>query len=657
MPLALIVGLVGAAWSSETLPEEDMLFFDIPVVVGASKHEQRVSDAPASVTIVTTEQIRRFGWRTLGEILEGVRGMHVTRDRNYAFAGMRGFSPPGAYGERTLILLDGLRFNNVLYDGGNVDRNLPIDVADIDRIEIIRGPGSALYGTNALLGVVNIITRRGRDLNGGEAALVGGSYNTLGGHTTWGGRFDNDVEVLVAVGGRWSEGQEHYYASFDRPLRNDGVVEDLDAEWDYDSLAKFGFRDLQFEAYWGTREKEIPTASYGTYFNGQRSFTNETNAGISATLDHQTPTNTDLHASLQLQYYDYFGDYMYNWGSPEDVRLVPSNDQSHSLGWVAEAQVTETLFQGNDLTSGFEFRHTFQMHQKYEDRLPNQTFVYLDRDSPIFNAGLFVQDEWTPVDSFTVTSGVRGDLYPGFGLTLNPRLALVFKPTNSSTVKGLYGTAFRAPNGYERFYDDGGVYNKAPKSLDPEKLRTFELVFEQFLHKTWSTTAAAYHTTMNDLVASTVDPKDNLAVFDNIGTARSIGLEFGAEGHPSWLETRGSVSVHDVRQGDSGDVMPNAPLYLGNAMASPALVPNHLFLGGEVHVVGPRGLATGGRIGSYSVFNLHMLTRDLVGGFHIDLTLRNVLGTEYRHVGGLELRQRGLLQDGRNFRATLGCVF
>ncbi|MFP8870740.1 MAG: TonB-dependent receptor plug domain-containing protein, partial [Myxococcota bacterium] len=250
-----------------------MLFADIPIVVGASKHEQRVSDAPASVTIVTAEQIQRFGWRTLAEILEGVRGIHITRDRNYAFAGMRGFSPPGAFGERVLILIDGFRFNNVFYDGGNADRNLPIDVADIDRIEIIPGPGSALYGTNAVLGVVNIITRRGRDLKGGEVAVVGGSYNTLGGHTSWGTRFDSDLEVLVAAGGRWAEGQDHYYGYFDRPLRNNGIAEDLDAEWDFDTLAKVGFRDLQVEAFWGTREKEIPTASYSTYFNGQRTFT------------------------------------------------------------------------------------------------------------------------------------------------------------------------------------------------------------------------------------------------------------------------------------------------------------------------------------------------------------------------------------------------
>ena len=637
--------------------EESLFFASIPVVVGASKYEQRVSDAPASVTIVTAEQIQRFGWRTVGEILDGVRGIHVTRDRNYAFAGMRGFSPPGAYGERTLILLDGFRVNNPIYDGGNVDRNISVDVNDIDRIEIIFGPGSSLYGTNAVLGVVNIITRRGRDLEGSNIAAVGGSYNTLGGHTSWGTRFDNDLEMLISAGGRWSEGQDHYYAEFDEPLTNDGIAADLDAEWDFDTLAKIGFRDLQLEAFWGVREKEIPTASYDTHFNGQRTFTNETNAGLSISFDRVNGTGNEQHSAMRIQYYDYFADYMYNWGEPESVLLIANDDRSDSLGWSAESYVVRQLFERNRMTAGFEFRHIFRMNQYNADRLPDGPDVYLDLDDTLLNGGIFLQDEWHITDVITFTSGVRADLYPGFGLSINPRLALLGNPTSTTTLKLIYGTAFRAPNGYELFYSDGGHFNKVPESLEPEKIRTAEGVVEQTLGKSWSAVATVYQTTMTDLIALSVDQDDGLTVFDNTESARNIGAELGAEGHPSWLETRGSVSLHNVRDNVTDDVLYNAPLLLCKAMASPALVPNHVFLGLEVIAVGARQNPGDITLDPYATVNAHLLTRDLVDDLNVSLTVRNLLGTEYRHVSGYEIQQPGIIQDDINFRASIDYTF
>jgi len=641
--------------ASEPSEEESLLFSEIPVVTGASKHEQRVSEAPASVTIVTAEQIQRFGWRTVGEILDGVRSIHVTRDRNYAFAGVRGFSPPSAYGERTLIMLDGFRINNPLYDGGNVDRNIPIDVDDIDRIEVILGPGSALYGTNAVLGVVNIITRRGRDLAGGNIAVVGGSYNTLGGHTSWGNRFDNDLEVLIAAGGRWSEGQDHYYPLYDDPLTNNGIAEDLDAEWDFDTLTKIGFRDLQFEAFLGAREKEFPTGAFETHFNGQRSFTNETNAGVSLSFDRTTSSGSQLHSALQMQYYDYFGDYMYNWGDADAVDLIANHDKSNSLGWGAETHIIQPVLDSHQVTIGAEVRHVFRMTQYNEDRLPDPV-VNIDLSDSIFHGGVYLQDEWKVVDRVRVTSGVRADMYPDFGLSINPRLALLVDPTSTTTIKLLYGTAFRAPNGYERFYDDGGWFNKAPDSLDPEKIRTAEGVVEQGLGSHWSAVATVYHSSMTDLISTRLDD-EGLAVFDNIDSTRNKGAELGAEGHPSWLEARGSVSLHDVRDTATNDVLHNAPLWLGKALVSPAVVPNHVFLGMEMLAVGSRTDPGGVTLGPHAIVNANLLTRDLIEDLNLAVSVRNVLGTKYRHTAGYEIAQAGILQDGRNYRLTASYEF
>jgi outer membrane receptor for ferrienterochelin and colicins len=150
---------------------EELMKIEVASVTGAAKHEQRVTEAPSSVTVITAAEIRSFGWRTLGEALRSVRGFYATYDRNYTYLGVRGFARPTDYNNRVLFLIDGHRINDNVYDAGYVGTETPIDLDLIERIEVIRGPGSALYGSSAFFGVVNIITRRGGSIGGVEGAV------------------------------------------------------------------------------------------------------------------------------------------------------------------------------------------------------------------------------------------------------------------------------------------------------------------------------------------------------------------------------------------------------------------------------------------------------------------------------------------------------
>ena len=114
------------------------------------------------MTIVTAEDIRTFGWRTLAEALTSVRGFYTTNDRNYTYVGVRGFGRPSDYNNRVLVLVNGHRFNDNVYDQALVGNEFPIDLALVERIEIIRGPGSALYGTSAFFAVINVVAASGR---------------------------------------------------------------------------------------------------------------------------------------------------------------------------------------------------------------------------------------------------------------------------------------------------------------------------------------------------------------------------------------------------------------------------------------------------------------------------------------------------------------
>src|SRR5438552_4446106 len=125
---------------------EDLAKLKVDTVYGASKFLQKAADAPASVTVITADEIQKYGYRTLVDILRSVPGFYVIYDRNYTYVGVRGLSRPGDYNARILFLLDGHRVNDNVYDGGYVGTEFPVDVDLIDRIEIVRGPSSSVYG-------------------------------------------------------------------------------------------------------------------------------------------------------------------------------------------------------------------------------------------------------------------------------------------------------------------------------------------------------------------------------------------------------------------------------------------------------------------------------------------------------------------------------
>ena len=137
----------------KSLSIDEIMEINIPTVYGASKHDQKITDAPSSVTIVTREEIQAYGHRTLADILRSVRDFYVSDDRNYGYIGVRGINRPGDFGGRILLLVDGLRLNDPIYDSTAVLTDFPIDVDLIERVEVIRGPGSALYGNNAFVAV------------------------------------------------------------------------------------------------------------------------------------------------------------------------------------------------------------------------------------------------------------------------------------------------------------------------------------------------------------------------------------------------------------------------------------------------------------------------------------------------------------------------
>src|SRR5262245_8722962 len=230
-PAALAVSLAAArgAWAQQLpddltqLPLEQLMAIDL--VYGASRHEQRVTEAPSFVSVITASDIERYGYRTLADILRSVHGFYTTYDRNYTYLGVRGFSRPSDYNTRFLLLLDGHRMNDDFYGSAYVGTEGLIDVDLIDRVEIIRGPSSSLYGTSAFFAVVNVITRKPASYGGLHLTGVDASYGTPAGSATYARSFDGGRSFLASGSAYDSRGQALFYKEFNNPQDNNGVFD------------------------------------------------------------------------------------------------------------------------------------------------------------------------------------------------------------------------------------------------------------------------------------------------------------------------------------------------------------------------------------------------------------------------------------------------
>jgi outer membrane receptor protein involved in Fe transport len=228
-----------------------------PEVEAASKRLMRAEDAPGSISVITAEQIRAFGYTTVSDALRGVRGVFSSNDRVYESVGFRGLSPPGDYTRRVLVLVDGHPYNDTVTGGGYVGHDLDVDLENVERIEVVRGPGSVLYGTGALFGVINVVTRRPAPGARGAANAGIGTLGTTTGRVSASVRGANS-ELLVSAAGYESAGQLAY------PWTNGSIALRADGETARhgDLVGRAG--PFTLRAAINDRTKMVPTGVYAT---------------------------------------------------------------------------------------------------------------------------------------------------------------------------------------------------------------------------------------------------------------------------------------------------------------------------------------------------------------------------------------------------------
>lgn len=632
----------------------DDLFKDIPSVYSASKYEQKVTKAPASISIVTGDEIKKYGYRNFGAILASLKGFYTTNDRNYGYIGARGFGLPADYNSRLLLLIDGHRYNDNIFDSFYIDEGFPVDVDVIDRVEVVRGPSSSLYGTSAVFGVINVITKRGRDLKGFNAKASYGSNDTYKTSLSYGERFSNGVEAFVTGTFYDSSGYNRlFYKEFDRPENNNGIAVNSDEELSRKLMAKLAYEDFSFQSVYVNRRKDVPTASFDTLFNSQTQNTTDEAAFYELKYDHTFDNQLNVQSRVSYNWYRYKGNLPYAVDSAVDTN-GPQKDLSDGHWWRAELEASKVFFRDHRLTLGGQYQDNFRQFQtNYDINDPGNPRVF--SDAATYQWALFFQDEFSITNQLTLNAGVRYDYFSIFGSTVNPRIGLIYNPFEKSTVKLLYGSAFRAPNQFELNYT--GSNTIANPGLRPEKLDTIELILEHYFTQQLRAELNLFHTEVSNIISLTT-LGNQVIQNQNTGTIDSNGLEIQLEQLlNNGFQGRISYSWQENRDKVTHQRLSNSPEHMVKLNLIAPLWDDKVFAGFETQYLSGRITPTNGHVGDYVISNLTVFTQNWIKGLELSAGVYNLFDEQYFDPGSDTHVQNAIEQDGLTFRIKTSIDF
>jgi outer membrane receptor for ferrienterochelin and colicins len=651
--LLLLLAATGVAQQpAQDLSEASLEELGNIQVYSASKHMQNASDAPSSVTIVTFDEIQKYGYRNLADILRSVPGFYVTYDRDYTFVGVRGFGRLGDWNSRVLVLIDGHRINNNVLGQAMLGNEFLVDVDLIERVEIIRGPSSSLYGANAFFAVINVVTRTAEQVQDWELSFQPGSFGTYEGRATY-GHHVRGLGLLLSGTFYDSQGQTLFFPQFNSPATNNGITSDTDYESYKHILATLTFRGFTLQGLFSTREKVVPTAYFGAAFNDPRDL------------------NVDSHQYVNLGYQHRIGKWQLDaqtgydqarlQGPVPEVPLTagdpPVLDTFSFRGnwWTGEVKLSRDLFERNHLTLGSEVRDNLRQDQGDFLSPPN---VFSQEPNRSSITALYAEDEFAITRRLSLNAGLRYDHYSTFGGTVNPRLGLIYRPAEKTTVKLLYGKAFRAPDVYETSPDFGAFYDDNPK-LQPEHIQTLEAVVEQRLGRYFQLSGGIYRSQIDDLISLFSNPSDGNFQYQNSGRAQATGMDIEFSGRATnGVQGKASFDYVDADNDGAGDlVLDNSPRHMAKVNLAVPLFARWLFAGVEGQFLGRRLTLAQNSLSSYQLFNLTLLGHTL--GKHLDVaaSVFNVLDKKYFDPGRPEDPEDAIQQDGRSVRIKLTARF
>ena len=656
--LVLAAALAGgpAIARGQDVPAPEMLLFEEPTVSAAAKHPQTISNAPSSVSVVTREEIKRQGYRTLAEALRSLRGFYGTYDRNYDYIGVRGFLRPGDYNDRILLLVNGHVYNDDIYQTAPLGYDFGIDLEAVDHIEVIRGPGSALYGGNAVFAVVNVVTVTGRDAPGIHALAETGSFWRKRGQASIGHTFENGADVFGSGSVYDSDGQrELFYPAYDSPRTNNGFARNDDSERAYNFFVSGRYEGFRLQGGANSREKQIPTGAFGTTFNDPG--TQSVDGRQFADLRYTSEPLRDVTLTGRA-FYDgvrYHGTFIYGGGD----NRIKNEDLAHSHWLGGEVTTRWQVAPKWALTGGTEYTYHPRAEQENFDKPTGQQYLHDVQDYGTL--GIYGQAEWTPLTTLTLVAGARYDRWYDRIEEASPRVAAIWDAHPGTTVKLLWGSAFRPPNLFEQYYAYGGsgLRSIANTGLDPEHITTYEAVLEQRLWRGAQGLFALYRYDISDLIDQVTvasSPGTTVLQYQNGEDVKAQGLEVEFRVPlPRGIVGRSAYALQHA-EFDDGRTLSNSPRHLGQVgLLFP--LPLGVTGGAQFIVVGARHTIGGRRLEPAKIASLTLNYDTPLKGLSFSSGVYNILNQSYPDPAGPELRQDRIPQDGVTWRLQMLYAF
>lgn len=485
-------------------PEEFPLFEEIPVVVTASQKPERITAAPSIISVITEEDIERMGARTIADVLRTIPGIDIVQDQfGVSQIIVRGLGLNGTSGDSAgvKILIDGHALNDP-FTGGATKYYDDLSLLNVRRIEIIRGPASAIYGSNAFVSVVNILTKHAQEINGIEAGMEIGSDQTY--HPTFLiGKTLNELDMVFSAdylatdGAKLSmnadmasvfdgiSGAEGYPPASLAPGTYRNAREKLDLSW------KFNWNDLAFTGK--LLDKHTGPFLTDWYMLNDSSSEDMTHLYAEFAYDRYMTERVEFNARVYLDFFKLaqfqqvapgltIFDEEQTWRTYSDGLILDGSEKSQRFG--AEAKWHVRLSSQNDLIIGtaYEYFQTnslaAQTNINSPDAVQDISNLYPGFQDASYQhfVSLFAQDSWQLHRDVDVTLGLRGDYFNDFGGIFTPKVGVTYEPNRSHlNFKVLFGSAFRIPSFSEMLLAFDENDEQLSDDLILEELRTFEI--------------------------------------------------------------------------------------------------------------------------------------------------------------------------------------
>jgi len=526
------------------------------VVTSVSKRPQKLHETASAIFVVTQEDIRRTGAVNLMEALRIVPGLLVSKINQNVFAiSVRGFNR-GSGSDKLLVLIDGRSVYSPVSNGLNKGVQWVVQdvvLEDVDRIEVIRGPGAALWGSNAVAGVINIITKSSAETQGVLAATGAGTEERAFGTLRYGGKVGE--KLFYRVYGKYRD-------------RDEGELADGSEGVDDKQMAQAGFRsDVQINpADHLTLQGDYYDMDAGLDLKNRFiSPSPVPTSGPFQGIDNKKGGNLlsrwtrelDAESSFKLQaYYDYV---------ETDIDLP-----FHSVGHQADVEFQHNFLLGDrqNFSWGMDYRFVNYKFDKSEIVLgPGETSSHL--------FGAFVHDEIALIPKrWNLILGVKLEDNEFSGFEYQPNVRTVWTPNESHTLWAAFSRAVRIPNALE----EEGEFNRVSFPInfppvnpddfaisrekndgrtDAEELLAYEAGYKyQAPSKNWGFDIAAYYFDYDNLIEFVVDsftpsfdpniPWERIVANDNVMEGEIYGVELGArwQVHKNWLLALGYTYQH-----------------------------------------------------------------------------------------------------------------